>query len=135
MISKWFKSYFLNSFYLGEIQFHQVTFHFTKMILISPRVFPFHQESFDFTKSLAHLVKKISPRFSPRWVDPFFESRVQWIQFIQLCNLWYGFLMLLNDIDDNVCWWKTFTSINPQDSVDVLEKNVAEILFSLIQLH
>ena len=41
------------------------------MILISPRVFPFHQESFDFTKSLAHLVKKISPRFSPRWVDPF----------------------------------------------------------------
>ena len=40
-----YAAYSLNSFYLGEIQFHQVIWHFTKMITISPRVFAFHQES------------------------------------------------------------------------------------------
>jgi len=42
------------------------------------------------------------------------------------------FLILLKDIDDNACWWKTFTNIHSQD---VVGKNVAEIWFSLIQLH
>ena len=57
MIYKSYLSYFLNSFYLGEIQFHQVISNFTKILSISPRVFRFHQESCAlgekfFTKSL-----------------------------------------------------------------------------------
>ena len=64
-------------FYLGEIVFHQDNSDFTKSQPISPRSNQFHQDIFDFTKIFSisprvhpfHQVR-ISPRFSPRWVDP-----------------------------------------------------------------
>ena len=57
--------------------FHQDISDFTKSQSISPRLNQFHQDIFDFTKIFSisprvhpfHQVR-ISPRFSPRWVDP-----------------------------------------------------------------
>ena len=59
--------------------FHQESTHFTKSPSISPRLNLFHQDIFDFAKIFSisprvhpfHQVR-ISPRFSPRWVDPLF---------------------------------------------------------------
>ena len=62
-------------------------YNFTKIFLISPRVNSFHQESILFTKIFSisprvypfHQVR-ISPRFSPRWVDPkIFNLKSDWL--------------------------------------------------------